>query len=198
MLISIDLVLRIATVLIFFFWWLYWKITEKEADREKPKIISEGSHFNRNKIMRVFLGSVQLILILQLLGVSILLMPHANVIIQLVGFLFVVIGVAVSVAARKTLGTNWVHAAEYQVKKKQELVTSGIYAYIRHPIYVGLFFAFIGGELVAKSYLVFGCLLLIAGAYQQMKLEETLLLSHFGEAYKKYMKRTKMFLPFLF
>ncbi|MBI5452967.1 isoprenylcysteine carboxylmethyltransferase family protein [Candidatus Gottesmanbacteria bacterium] len=106
---------------------------------------------------------------------------------------------AISVSARRVLGTNWAHAAEYQIKKDHELVTSGIYKYIRNPIYTGLVIAITGAELVAKSYLfIFFALFGFWVAYIQAKREEKILQEHFGKEYSDYMKKSKTLIPFIF
>jgi protein-S-isoprenylcysteine O-methyltransferase Ste14 len=197
MIISLELVLRLVAIGIFLYWAFYWYITEKEADQEKPKHHSPVPY---SWLRHIGLRVVGIILIFQLLGASFFQVQAASVVLftlQIVGFLFIVIGVSVAISARKTLGTNWAHAFEYQIKQKQELVTNGVYKYIRHPIYTGLMLSLIGGELLAQSYLVFGMIILVIGGYNQAKSEEKLLVAHFGDAYKKYMKRSKMFLPYL-
>lgn len=193
---NIDILLRIISAIIFISWLAYWLFAEKNADREKPKT-KNISFFHKNNIKKIFMRIFEVILILQFFGLSILPIKNASVDMQLIGLFLIVIGVSISITARKELGTNWAHAYEYQVKQRQELVTTGIYSYIRHPIYAGLIFAIIGGEMVARSYLIFVVILFIIGLYHQAKLEEKFLLSHFGEHYKTYMKRTKMFIPYL-
>ncbi len=191
-----DLILRLSALGIFAWWTIYWLVTEKTADQEKPKT-RKLSYFHKAKVRKLVLRCAEIVLILQLLGLPLFEIPNVSMLIQLIGLFFVVIGAGVSISARKTLGNNWAHAFEYQIKQKQELVTSGVYAHIRHPIYTGLVLAFIGGELVAKSFLVILGLFLVLGARHQARLEEKLLLRHFGDSYKKYMQHTKMFIPFL-
>ncbi len=188
--------LRLTALAIFICWGIYWVITQRTADREKPKT-KQLPFFHKNNIRKLVLRLAEAILILQLLGLSLLQIPNRALNIQIIGLLMIIIGTSVAISARRTLGTNWAHAYEYQIKQKQELVTGGIYQYIRHPIYTGLALGLIGGELVAKSYLVFSALIIVAGAYYQARLEEKLLTKHFGEDYQSYMKRTKMFIPHL-
>ncbi len=85
------------------------------------------------------------------------------------------------------------------IEKTTELVTTGAYRYTRHPIYSSLLFLAWGvffkrpswvGGLLASSATLF----LLATA----KAEESENLGYFGPAYSEYMKRTKMFIPFLF
>ncbi|HVA96131.1 MAG TPA: isoprenylcysteine carboxylmethyltransferase family protein [Candidatus Acidoferrales bacterium] len=195
MVISVGALLRVFTIILFIAWWFYWTITEREADREKPKTVTipVSGLFLR----RWFTLIIEVVLLLQLLGLQILPLSGDPFLVQVIGFAIVVAGVSISFSARNTLGTNWTHAYEYQVKKGHSLVTSGIYAYIRHPIYTGLYLALIGGELVAQSYVALLFLLLFIGGHWQARQEETLLLKYFGSSYKSYMKRTKMFIPFL-
>lgn len=191
-----DLLLRIVALGIFIFWGIYWLITERSADREKPKM-KHIPLLHRDNVRKLVLRFAELILILQLLGFPVLQIPNASIFVQVVGLILVTLDACVAISARKTLGTNWAHAFEYQVKQKQELVTTRIYSFIRHPIYTGLILAFIGGELAAKSYLVVLGLVLALGACHQAKLEEKLLTEHFGDLYAKYIKRTKIFIPYL-
>lgn len=188
--------IRILAVAIFVVWTLYWFVSGRSADREKPKA-RNIAFLHRDNLRRLFLRIAEAILIFQVLGLPLFQIPNASSSMQIIGLVFIIIGASISISARKSLGSNWAHAFEYQVKNKQELVTSGIYKYIRHPIYAGVILGFTGGELVAKSYLVFIVLILIPAAYHQAKLEENLLVEHFADEYKKYMKRSKMFIPLL-
>lgn len=198
MIISFEVLLRLTAVLIFVLWIVYWLAAEKDADREKPKGQTQGRYRNLRKVgLRLING----IILLQLLGLPLLPIDAPWTVLftlQISGFLLILLGVSLSVTARKTLGTNWAHAFDYQIKRRQELITSGVYRYIRHPIYTGLILSMIGAELLSQSYLVFVILVFQPlVSYWQAKSEERLLSSHFGKTYRNYMKRTKMFIPFV-
>jgi protein-S-isoprenylcysteine O-methyltransferase Ste14 len=84
-------------------------------------------------------------------------------------------------------------------EKTTTLVTEGAYRYIRHPLYSSLFFLSWGIFLKAPSWLggslaAAASLLLVVTA----KADEAECVRFFGPAYQAYMKRTKMFVPFLF
>lgn len=114
------------------------------------------------------------------------------------GFILVLSGTIMSIFARRELGTNWTHATDYQIKKDHILVTTGIYAYVRHPIYFATNVTLIGAELVAESYVfLFYCLLFIYD-YVMAKREKVLFLHHFSKKYRDYIQRTKMLIPFIF
>lgn len=191
----VDLVLRTFTLTLFLIWRFYWFTTERKADREKPK--AELKIF-QGLVKQWFSTVLGLFLTLQLFGFVLFPFPY-RVEIQITGFLMVVIGIAVSISARASLGTNWTHAAEYQIKKRHSLVTHGIYKFIRHPIYAGLFLSYIGGTLVAQSWLFIVFIPIIAWwSYMQGQREEKLLRDHFGNEYTLYMKKSKMFIPYIF
>lgn len=189
--------LQYATLFLLVLWRLYWDITEKRAEREKPRKREEMSLFHKKNLsMFVTIGAF-LPVVFQLVGLEILPFAFENQLIQLLGFGLVLAGWIISIRGRYDLGTNWARSYNYQIKEKQQLITTGIYKYIRHPIYSGIMLMFIGSELIVQSYLVFVYVLLFYGAYKQARWEETLLVSHFGNEYKNYMKQSKMFLPFL-
>lgn len=192
-----DIIFKILVITAFFLWQLYWWITEMKADREKPKTKTTRSFsVTIRKTLTYLFG---FFLLAQFFGLTFFPIRGEAFFVELMGLFLVLSGVAISVIARIYLGTNWAHAAEYQIKERHALVTEGIYAYIRHPIYSGLILAYVGAELVAKSYLFIPLFfLMIFMFYQQGKSEEKILTAHFGKDYKDYMKRTKMFLPFVF
>ncbi|MBU0566479.1 isoprenylcysteine carboxylmethyltransferase family protein [bacterium] len=84
-------------------------------------------------------------------------------------------------------------------EKTTTLVTVGAFKYIRHPLYSSLFFLGWGVFFKDPSWLG-GVLSLAATIFlaATAKVEETENIHFFGPAYQMYMKRTKMFIPFLF
>lgn len=83
-------------------------------------------------------------------------------------------------------------------EKTTALVTKGIYRYIRHPMY-GSLFLFCWGLFFKQPSLAGSVLAVIASILLMAtsRVEEKENLSYFGEAYREYMKRTKMFVPFI-
>lgn len=83
-------------------------------------------------------------------------------------------------------------------EKTTALVTKGIYRYIRHPMY-GSLFLLCWGFFCKQPSLAGSVLAVIASLFLMAtsRVEEKENLSYFGEAYSAYMKRTKMFVPFI-
>jgi protein-S-isoprenylcysteine O-methyltransferase Ste14 len=178
-------------------WRIYWYISGREAQRIRPKTEKRLPVFHIRNLSKYITMLAFGIVGVQLLGAPLVLFPVRVPLLDLVGFLFVLVGLGVACLGRYALGTNWSNCYEYQVKRKQELVTNGIYSYIRHPLYAGIALFFIGSELIVQSYLLFPYLLAFLAAYRQGKWEEVLLEHHFGETYRDYKKRTKMLIPFV-
>jgi protein-S-isoprenylcysteine O-methyltransferase Ste14 len=106
-------------------------------------------------------------------------------------------GLLVMLWARITLGKNW--SANIVIKENHELITSGPYAYVRHPIYSGLILMVLGVVLYVNTlgWLVF-FIIFFFGAYYKARKEEKLLIDNFTDAYLEYKKHTKILIPFLF
>jgi protein-S-isoprenylcysteine O-methyltransferase Ste14 len=80
-----------------------------------------------------------------------------------------------------------------------QLVTSGIYNFIRHPLYASLL-SLVWGIFFKSPSLLDGCLAVVATAflYATARADEAGCLVRFGRDYTEYMKTTKMFIPFVY
>jgi protein-S-isoprenylcysteine O-methyltransferase Ste14 len=105
-------------------------------------------------------------------------------------------GLITAIAGRLHLGNNWANIEDYQVLPQQSLVTSGIYRYVRHPIYAGDMLLLVGLQLALNSKLLFAMFvpLLIIG--KQAIAEESILAKKFP-TYDDYSSQTKRFIPYV-
>jgi protein-S-isoprenylcysteine O-methyltransferase Ste14 len=80
------------------------------------------------------------------------------------------------------------------------LVTSGIYKYIRHPLYGSLILFGTGCYFKNPNWLLATSLFFVSTVffYATARAEEQENLLKFGEDYAVYIRRTKMFVPYLF
>ena len=93
------------------------------------------------------------------------------------------------------LGKNWAPSLS-GVRKDAFLVSTGPYAIIRHPIYLGAFVFLAALSLVAANLLILlPAIALLALLYTQIGGEEATLIEKFGDEYREYMKRTPRFIP---
>jgi len=86
----------------------------------------------------------------------------------------------------------------YAFERTSELISSGIYHYIRHPLYASLLFLAWGAYLKEISWIstVF-VVLASASLLVTAIMDERECIQYFGDQYKDYMRRTKMFIPFV-
>lgn len=82
------------------------------------------------------------------------------------------------------------------IRKEHQLVTTGPYRYIRHPLYTFGFLLMTGMSLVAANWFLFVTLMLAMTALlERTKQEEANLLARFGDQYAEYMQRTGRYIP---
>jgi protein-S-isoprenylcysteine O-methyltransferase Ste14 len=106
------------------------------------------------------------------------------------------IGLLTTVWARRHIGRNW--SGIVTLKQDHELVVSGPYALVRHPIYTGLLLAFIGSALARGEWRgVLAVLIVVWALWRKLKLEERWMKEQFGEQYHAYSRRVAALLPFL-
>lgn len=104
------------------------------------------------------------------------------------------VGVLFAIWARLAIGREW--SAEIQIKEGHELIRSGPYAHIRHPIYTGLLIGVSGTALAIGEYrALLGVLVICIGFARKAKTEESFLAAQFGPAFEEHRRRTGFFLP---
>jgi protein-S-isoprenylcysteine O-methyltransferase Ste14 len=113
-----------------------------------------------------------------------------------IGLVVFALGLAFAISARVHIGRNW--GGPMTQKVEPELVTSGPYHLVRHPIYSGILVAGLG-TAVALSWV--GLIVVaLAGVYfvYSATVEERYLTGEFPDMYPAYRRATKMLVPFVF
>ncbi len=122
-------------------------------------------------------------------------LPEGNVSF-FVGATITVAGLLFSVWARHRLGRNW--SRSVTIKEDHELIVTGPYALVRHPIYTGLLTGFVGTAIAdaqLRGVLAF-CLIFIA-LFAKLRLEERWMCDQFGASYEAYSRRVAALIPYL-
>jgi protein-S-isoprenylcysteine O-methyltransferase Ste14 len=121
---------------------------------------------------------------------------HTNSGREIIGLVLLVAGLSFAVWARLHIGKNW--GVPMSQKADPDLITSGPYHLVRHPIYTGILTAGIG-TAVALSW-VWLIVVAISGAYfiYSATNEERYMTTQFPDAYPAYKRSSKMLIPFIF
>jgi protein-S-isoprenylcysteine O-methyltransferase Ste14 len=84
------------------------------------------------------------------------------------------------------------------IKENCELVTTGVYAYVRHPMYLSVLLSMLGIVIIYFTYYEFALyILLVITLLVKLFYEESLWKCH-NPAYENYMRKTKRIIPFVF
>jgi len=113
-----------------------------------------------------------------------------------VGLVLFAVGLLFAIWARIHIGRNW--GTPMTEKAEPELVTSGPYRFVRHPIYSGILVAAIGTALALGWFWL--TVVALAGIYliYSATVEERYLTEQFPDSYPGYKRSTKMLVPFVF
>jgi protein-S-isoprenylcysteine O-methyltransferase Ste14 len=105
-------------------------------------------------------------------------------------------GLGLAIWARVYLGRNW--GMPMSQKADPELVTTGPYRRVRHPIYSGIILAMVGTTIAVSVYWLVAVLLIGAYFVYSAFNEERFMASAFPNSYPEYRRSTKMLVPFIF
>jgi protein-S-isoprenylcysteine O-methyltransferase Ste14 len=112
-----------------------------------------------------------------------------------IGLVLWVLGLGLAVWARLYIGRNW--GMPMTRREQPDLVTTGPYRFIRHPIYSGIILAFIGTALAISLAGLIVAAVLGAFFVFSASREEHFLAQEFPDTYPDYKARTKMLIPFV-
>jgi protein-S-isoprenylcysteine O-methyltransferase Ste14 len=194
-----ELILRIILLSGLVLHKVVWEVMKKGEKAPKPEKQTVPRSLKSLLISLVKLGKMFFLgfLIVQTIALNVLPIEADVTGIRIVGIIIYIGGLALAISGRVQLGKNWANLEDYQVLSGQSLVQSGIYRYIRHPIYGGDILLVLGLELALNSWLFLVVIPLALVVCRQAKAEESLLAKKMPE-YRAYQAGTKMFVPFVF
>lgn len=116
-------------------------------------------------------------------------------VVGLIGVVLCAAGVGLATLARIHLGRNW--GLPMSRKEAPELVTTGLYAVIRHPIYAAILLAILGSAIGQGIFWAPALVLVAPYFVYSARREEKLMMQQSPDRYPAYRKRTKMLLPYI-
>lgn len=169
---------------------LYWEISARNAAAAK------ASESSGSRAVHVFLTNAALLLIIapvRGLGRFLPVIPG----VMLAGLAVEALGLAMAIWARRHLGRNW--SGEITIKVDHQLIRTGPYRLLRHPIYTGLLAMYAGATLVTGEWLgAIGLALALFAYARKIRLEEANLRTAFGAEYEDYRRASWALVPGLF
>jgi protein-S-isoprenylcysteine O-methyltransferase Ste14 len=112
-----------------------------------------------------------------------------------IGVTLVIAGLAFAIWARVHLGGNW--SGTVTVKQGHELIRSGPYTYVRHPIYTGLITALIGTTLASGTVnAALGLAIIVVAFVRKSRTEEDFMRETFPAEYERYCAEVPALIPF--
>ncbi len=112
------------------------------------------------------------------------------------GLALTIAGLCFMAWSRVALGRNW--SATVTIKEDHDLVRSGPYAIVRHPLYAGVLLAMFGTAIFfgqIRGFIAF-CLT-FGGWWLKSRTEEAFMVEHFGAPYRRYQERVKALIPYV-
>ena len=110
------------------------------------------------------------------------------------GFVLVALGLGFAIAARAWLGGNW--SGTVTLKQDHELITTGPYRWVRHPIYTGLLVALVGSAIALGEWRgPVGVALITVAFLSKFAVEERFLTQQFGNDYRRFRAQVPALIP---
>lgn len=159
---------------------------KEKVQKKKKSVVETGT-------MTLFFVVFYFILISR---AGIILVPAGfiNELIVILGTVMIAAGCIVNITGRFSLGRNW--ANQIKIYQEQTLVKTGMYRFVRHPLYASIILMFYGACLVYRNIycLIAVTVIFVPFMHYRAKQEETMLMQRFSE-YAEYREMTGMLFP---
>lgn len=178
--------------LLFFIFWIFGAFQTKKANRQEsilkrflwyyfPLIIAglllgPGEWFGHTWLRENFVEHTDLV--------------------GIIGASIAWLGTLLACWSRFLLGKNW--SVSVQLKKDHELIKTGPYKIIRHPIYTAILLLFLGNVIIVGDYRgILALVIVFISLWRKLKLEERWLAENFGENYIQFKAKTQALFPLI-
>lgn len=171
---------------------VYWTVASRNS---APSQSSESKA--STALHQVILNVALLLLFVPVPGLRGWFLPQRFHFLVVVGAIVQAAFFLLAVSARRHLGRNW--SAEVRIGEGHELVRTGPYRFLRHPIYTAMLGMFLGTAIASSQYhALLGIVILVVAYFRKTRLEENILRQTFGADYDAYERETWSLVPLLF
>lgn len=171
---------------------IYWTIASKDSAKSKSSESKASTAFHQ-----IILNVALLLLFIPVPGLKGWFLPQRFHFLVAIGAILQVAFFLLAVSARRHLGRNW--SAEVRIGEEHELVRTGPYRMLRHPIYTAMLGMFVGTAIASSQYhALVGVAMLVVAYLRKTRLEENILHETFGEEWDAYCRQTWSLVPLVF
>ncbi|MCX8074332.1 MAG: DUF1295 domain-containing protein [Clostridia bacterium] len=201
----IEIIFVVTLFLLYLMLWKVKQVTQIKATGINPKVMAASTlsiQKYMNQLMNILTAYAVIVIILHSIQFQIgslfsRIETINSIIYDALGFLTGLAGLSFCLYAQVKMGSSWRVGIDEKVKT--DLITTGLYKYIRNPTYLGLFMLNIGVWLIWPTWTIFLLnLIFILFLDIQVRCEEDYLYKIHGNKYSKYKKSTKRYLPFVY
>jgi protein-S-isoprenylcysteine O-methyltransferase Ste14 len=189
----VHLPLRTLMTALWIAWGLYWLMSARNAKTTERRESSASRSFYSALLLA---GALLMLVPRTWLGaLATPLLPDVAVRFR-VALALLAAGLAFTVWARVHLGRNW--SGTVTVKEGHELIRSGPYGLVRHPIYTGLSLAFAGTAIACgDAAAAIGFVLVLTSFLYKLRIEEGFMRAQFPQQYPSYAAEVPALVPFI-
>jgi protein-S-isoprenylcysteine O-methyltransferase Ste14 len=171
---------------------VYWSIAGPNSAPAKTPESRVSKWFHQ-----IVLNAALMLLFLPVPGLTGWFLPERLHVLVAVGAIVQAAFILLAVWARRHLGRNW--SGEVRIGVDHELVRTGPYRLLRHPIYTAMLGMFLGTAISSSQYhALLGLAILLLAYLRKTRLEEQILQQTFGNEYDAYRRETWALVPLLF
>ena len=179
-------------LILWFIFFLYWTIASRNSAQTKSSESRVSTYFHQ-----IALNLALVLLFWPAPGLGGWFLPQRFHFLVAVGIVLQAGFLLLGVWARRSLGRNW--SAEVRIGEGHELVRTGPYRFLRHPIYTAMLGMFLGTTIASSQWHALVGLATLTAAYvRKTRIEEWILTKTFGKDYDAYRRDTWALVPFLF
>jgi protein-S-isoprenylcysteine O-methyltransferase Ste14 len=177
---------------------ILWGLSEVFLNRFFHSGKSDNKNQDKGTIIIIWLA-IAISIALGIISKIYIRLPIANTpLIPYLGLAVLILGMIIRTIAIITLGKYF--TVDVTLRKDHKVIREGLYRIIRHPAYSGSLLSFIGFGVTLNNWAsLFLCIIPVTTAMlYRIKIEERLLVEHFGSEYEEYKKTTYRLIPWIY